>query len=106
MRLSLRILLPAAALPVAFALAAEVTTVSQRGRAFLVQEVEIARGSIVRFTNDDDFTHQIYVNSPSFSYESDEQPPGEAVAVRFPDAGVFEVRCHIHPKMLLRVDVR
>ncbi len=106
MRRSLTVLLPVVILPAAFALAAEVTTVSQRGRAFLVHDVQIARGDTVHFTNDDDFTHQIYVNSPSFNYESEEQPPGQAVDVRFPNAGVFEVRCHIHPKMLLHVDVR
>ncbi|MBV9749431.1 MAG: hypothetical protein JO157_11515 [Acetobacteraceae bacterium] len=99
-------LVPAILLPAALALAAEVVTVSQHGRAFLMRDVHIARGDTVHFTNDDDFTHQIYVSSPSFSYESAEQPPGEAVDVRFPSAGLFEVRCHIHPKMLLHVDVR
>ena len=106
MRLSLTVLLPAALLPAALALATEVATVSQRGRAFLVRDVHIARGDTIQFRNDDDFVHQIYVNSPSFNYESAEQPPGQAVDVRFPNAGVFEVRCHIHPKMLLHVDVR
>ena len=106
MRLSLTVLLPAALLPAALALAAEVATVSQRGRAFLVRDVQIARGDTVHFTNDDDFTHQIYISSPSFNYESAEQDPGQTVDVRFPGAGTFEVRCHIHPKMLLHVDVR
>ncbi len=106
MRLSLTALVPAVLLPAALALAAEVVTVSQHGRAFVVRDVHLAQGDTLRFTNDDDFTHQIYVSSPSFSYESAEQPPGETVDVRFPSAGLFEVRCHIHPKMLLHVDVR
>ena len=105
MRLPLAILC-AAALPATLALAAGIATVSQQGRAFLVHYVQIAPGDTVRFTNNDDFTHQVYVNSPSFTYESAEQEPGQVVDVRFPMAGAFEVRCHIHPKMLLRVDVR
>ena len=105
MRPSLAILV-ATVLPAALALAAEVASVSQKGRAFSVRDVQIAPGSSVRFVNDDEFVHQIYVQSPSFSYESAEQPPGDVVVVRFPVAGTFEVRCHIHPKMLLHADVR
>jgi plastocyanin len=48
----------------------------------------------------------IGVQSPSFAFESAEQPPGDTVDVRFTAAGTFEVRCHIHPKMLLHVDAR
>lgn len=106
MRPSTLILSTALVLPAALALATGVVTVSQKGRAFSTRDVQIAHGDSVRFANDDEFVHQIYTESPSFSYESGEQSPGEAVVVRFPVAGTFEVRCHIHPKMLLRVDVR
>jgi plastocyanin len=99
-------ILLAATLPAAVALAAGVATVSQKNRAFGVHDVQIAQGDTIHFTNDDDFTHQIYVQSPSLTYESEEQDPGQAVDVRFPVPGTFEVRCHIHPKMLLHVDVR
>jgi len=105
MRLSLTVL-AAAALPATLALAASVATVSQKGRAFTVRDVQVARGDTVQVMNDDEFVHQIYVQSPSFTYESDEQEPGKAVGVRFPVAGTFEMRCHIHPKMLLTVNVR
>jgi plastocyanin len=92
--------------PLVAPLAAGIATVSQKGRAFAVRDVQIARGDTVRFENDDEFTHQIYVQSPSFAFESVEQPPGDAVNVRFTAGGTFEVRCHIHPKMLLHVDAR
>jgi plastocyanin len=81
-------------------------TVAQRGRAFAVPGVQIARGDTVRFVNEDTFLHQIFVQSPGFNYESDEQEPGQAVDVRFTNAGTFTVRCHIHPKMALQVDAR
>ena len=40
------------------------------------------------------------------SFDSDEQPPGQTIEVRFPVRGTFPVRCHIHPKMLLTVHVQ
>ena len=86
--------------------AADVVMIVQRGRAFSVATVQLRRGDVLRFNNDDKFNHQIYVNAPSMTFESDEQPPGTSVTVPFPSAGVFEVRCHIHPKMLLQADVR
>jgi plastocyanin len=91
-----------AALP---ALAAAVHTVAQRGRAFAVSAIKIARGDSIRFTNEDEFLHQIYVDSKEMVFDSDEQLPGQTIDVRFPQAGTFPVRCHIHPKMLLTVQV-
>ena len=93
------------ALSVTALIAADSVTVSQQHRAFTIANLSIARGEVVNFSNDDRFRHQIYVESPSFTFESDEQPPGTTVSIRFTKAGLFEVRCHIHPKMLLRVDV-
>ncbi len=87
------------------ALAGE-TTVAQKDRAFATGQIRIRPGDRVHFSNEDDFTHQIYVESPGFSYESDEQEPGRTLDVTFPHAGSYDVRCHIHPKMRLRVDVR
>jgi plastocyanin len=88
------------------AAAANVSLVSQNGRKFSLDALQIMGGDVVRFTNDDKFVHQIYVASPSLSYESNEQPPGTNVEISFSTAGTFDVRCHIHPKMLLKVDVR
>ena len=68
--------------------------------------MQLIRGGTLSVDNEDKFVHQIYVESPAFNYESDEQPPGTNVDVAFPKPGVFEVRCHIHPKMLLHVEVQ
>ena len=95
-----------AALPVAIASAEALTSITQKERAFSVTNATIAAGSTIRFVNDDEFVHQIYVSSPDFSFDSAEQDPGQSLDLRFSVAGTFEVRCHIHPKMLLRVDVR
>ena len=96
----------AALLLVASALyAAAVHRVAQKGRAFSAGQITIARSDTVLFTNDDEFLHQIYVDSRNMSFDSDEQPPGQTIEVNFPRSGTFPVRCHIHPKMLLVVHV-
>jgi plastocyanin len=85
--------------------AAAVHRVAQKGRAFSFSQITIARGESLLFTNDDEFLHQIYVDSRNMSFDSDEQPPGQTIEVNFPRAGTFPIRCHIHPKMLLTVRV-
>lgn len=87
------------------ALGALAHDVLQRGRSFNMAQITIARGESLVFENNDEFLHQIYVNSPALSFESDEQPPGQNVTVTFSASGTFEVHCHIHPKMGLVVNV-
>jgi plastocyanin len=81
-------------------------TIVQSGRAFHPEQIEIKAGDTLRFTNQDEFIHQIYVQSDKMSFDSDEKAPGESVEIRFPATGNFEVRCHIHPKMRLVVQVK
>jgi plastocyanin len=88
------------------ALAAAVHRVAQRGREFAVRTLDIAAGDVVQFTNDDEFLHQIFVAAASFKFDSAEQAPGETIEVTFPNPGVYAVRCHIHPKMLLSITVK
>src|SRR5947199_7140510 len=99
--LPLFLLIPATA----FA-ADEPHTVVQKGRAFRPAEVSINRGESLTFTNNDDFIHQIYVQSPGFSFDTDEKNPGQNITETFTDSGTFVVRCHIHPKMKLVVRVK
>ena len=94
------------ALAATSALAAASYKVAQRGRTFAVSQIAIVQGDTLLFTNDDEFLHQIYVDSSLMSFDSDEQPPGQTISVRFPVRGTFPVRCHIHPKMLLTVQVQ
>ncbi len=89
------------------ALAADAAhTIVQKNRRFTPGEVTINRGESLTFTNDDEFIHQIYVESPDFSFDSDERNPGELITETFTESGTFQVRCHIHPKMRLVVHVR
>jgi len=79
--------------------------VEQFHRTFSLSVIRIARGSAITFSNVDEFDHEVYVDSPNFNYDSFEQSPGDRAVVTFTNAGSFEVRCHIHPKMHLHVDV-
>ena len=85
------------------AFADDAHTIAQQGRSFHPGEVTINRGETLTFTNMDVFIHQIYV--PGL-FDSDERAPGQNVTETFPEAGTFEVRCHIHPKMKLVVHVK
>ena len=80
--------------------------VSQKGRVFQPESIEINVGDTLAIHNDDEFLHHVYIKSPTFNYDSSEQPQGRTVEVKFPVAGDFEVRCGIHPKMLLVVHVK
>lgn len=90
----------------ATAFAASVYHVMQRHRSFSVDEITIRAGDTIAFSNEDEFLHQIYVDSNQMDFDSAEQRPGETISVTFPRAGTFPVRCHIHPKMLLTVHVK
>ena len=80
--------------------------ISQKGRAFMPTHVEIAKGDTLAIHNDDEYIHQVYVDSPSFKFDSGEQDVGQTAEITFPVAGSFQVLCAIHPKMRLDVVVK
>ena len=86
------------------ALASRAVEVAQKGRAFAAQSVHIARGSGVRFANEDNLPHQIYVKGHGVNAASPPRIRGQVIDVAFPQAGAFEVQCGVHPGM--RRDVR
>ena len=52
--------------------AAAAHRIVQKGRAFSLSQITIVRGDTVLITNDDEFLHQIYIDSPNMSFDSDE----------------------------------
>jgi len=78
-------------------------TIQQKNRRFVPAQIDIARGSAITFTNNDEFVHQMYVDG---LFDSDGKRPGETLTENFPRSGTFEVKCHIHPKMKLVVRVK
>ncbi len=101
--------LPSAAAAMVLGIAAnapaDTIEISQKGRTFRPQSVEIKVGDTVRIRNDDEFLHHVYVNAPEFNFDSEEQPPGNTIDVKFTRPGDFNVLCRIHPKMKLTVHV-
>ena len=85
------------------AFADDAHTVVQQGRTFRPGEITINKGEALTFTNKDEFIHQIYVQG---LFDTDEKAPGQNITETFSEAGTFEVRCHIHPKMKLVVHVK
>ena len=81
--------------------------VSQKGRQFHPNELTIKQGDTIQIVNDDgDLRHHAYVHSESFNFDSGDQEPGSKTNITFPVRGDFNVRCAIHPKMLLVVHVK
>ena len=81
--------------------------VSQRGREFRPELLNVKQGDVVRIVNDDgDLSHHAYVASERFNYDSGDQAPGARADIAFTVAGTFNVLCGIHPKMRLVVNVQ
>ena len=95
----------AGAVQVGFAFGTEVI-VSQKDRAFSPNAIELALGDTLSIRNDDQFVHDVLVNSQNFSFDSGEQGIGQNVQIKFPAAGHYRVTCAIHPKMRLEVEVK
>ena len=80
-------------------------TVSQKGRMFSIDRIEIRRGESVTFLNDDTVPHNIVSRSPGNEFDLGSQPTGAATDVTFAVAGEARVICAIHPRMKLTVKV-
>ena len=79
--------------------------VRQSERSFAPVRLTIAKGSVVNFANDEQFTHHAFVDTPQFSADTGDIPPGESRGIAFDKAGTYLVRCAIHPQMKMTVDV-
>jgi cytochrome c peroxidase len=82
------------------------TAVTQKDRAFSLQEVELRAGDVLIMHNDDTRAHNIQVNHPLLTYNSGIQEPGQNARLQFRDPERYLVFCGIHPKMKLWVQVR
>jgi plastocyanin len=102
---ALRLLTIAAIVAIASAAVAADFRVVQRDKKFMVDKVDIRVGDTVRFTNDDEVSHNLYSATPGMQFEVRIQQPGQSDKVTFKKAGVALVQCAIHPQMNLRISV-
>lgn len=86
------------------AFAAE-SRVVQTGKAFEPAAITVKAGDTVTFVNEDFYDHNVYSESPGNVFNLGIQPPGQTNGVVLSTAGTVEVRCRIHPKMKLVVQV-
>lgn len=77
--------------------------IRQRGKRFEPELVAITAGQEVAFPNDDPFFHNVFSPSPTRKFDLGQFPRGEQRAKRFPDVGIVEVFCNIHPEMAATV---
>jgi plastocyanin len=105
MRVSRLLLSLAAAAALAGSAGAEELEVSQRGKSFQPGELKLKVGDTVVFHNDDEITHNIFSRSENAEFNLKMQPPGEDLKYTFDKPGTALIRCAIHPKMKLVVQV-
>ena len=86
--------------------AAETKRISQKGKTFLPETMEMTTADTLRINNDDAFLHHVYVKHPNLTFDSGGRRPGEPVDIQFAKPGSYEVLCEIHPKMKLVVEVK
>ena len=86
---------------------AAVPEIDQVGQKFSETALMVAAGTVVRFVNHDDVTHNISVNdADDDAVDKGLQKPGESIEQLFDKAGKFTIRCSIHPKMKMTVTVK
>jgi cytochrome c peroxidase len=80
-------------------------TVGRKDRRFTPGTVLLKVGEALRIVNDDTRTHNVRIDGPGMSVNSDAQAPGDAVTVGFGRPGHYDAICGIHPEMRLAVTV-
>ncbi len=80
-------------------------TVSQKKRSFDPKLMNAKTGDTVLFVNDDRYAHNLYSKTPGFEFSVRKQMPGDKDAIKLDKRGKFEVRCVIHPRMKMTINV-
>jgi len=77
----------------------QVTTIEQKDRKFVPDLVAITVNERVNFPNNDEFLHNVFSLSGTRKFDLGSFKGGEAKGRTFPEAGVVDVYCNIHPEM-------
>jgi len=75
------------------------------GQQYQPTEIRAAKGDSIRFVNDDNVAHEVFVPTVGFGLDLGKQEPGEEKTITLAKDGSFEVECVFHPGMLLTVTV-
>lgn len=75
------------------------TQVAQKDRKFVPDLVAITVGEHITFPNGDPFLHNVFSQSATRKFDLGSFKRGDAKDKDFPDPGVVDVYCNIHPEM-------
>jgi plastocyanin len=81
------------------------TELRQQNRRFEPQMLVIPVGSMVSFPNSDPIFHNVFSLSSAKKFDLGYYPEGQTRVVRFDEAGVAQVYCHLHPNMYAAIVV-
>jgi plastocyanin len=83
-------------------------TVNQKGLQFSAEQLDIKKGQIVVFVNDDRTTHNVTITGDvnGVSVNGGLQPPGAEFRMPFLKPGTYAISCGIHPKMKMTIIVK
>lgn len=79
--------------------------VSQKKRKYSPKDLTIKTGDTIKVVNDDIFLHHAFVDSENFEFDSGSMEEGDETRITFTDAGEYQIKCAIHPRMNLNVTV-
>ena len=85
---------------------AEDLSITQEDKAFSQKEANIRVGDTISFVNNDKTTHNVYSRSKGHKFDVGAQRPGTSASHTFSVPGKVKVRCAIHPRMKLTVNVK
>jgi len=75
------------------------TEVAQKDRKFVPDLVAITVGEHIQFPNGDSFLHNVFSQSTTRKFDLGSFKRGDRKDKDFPDPGVVDVYCNIHPEM-------
>ena len=82
------------------------TDIDQVGQRFSQPSLRLQRGDKARFLNRDDVTHNISViDGSDNAADQGLQRPGQVIEAVFDKSGRYVVRCSIHPRMRMTIQV-
>jgi plastocyanin len=80
-------------------------TVSQKDWNFEPGLLNAKVGDTVLLVNDDRYAHNLYSETPGFEFNVRKQMPGDTHSIKLDKRGKIEIRCAIHPRMKLTINV-
>jgi len=85
--------------------AAEIT-VTMAGMKYAPAQISASVGDAIRFVNDGDADHNVFVPTAQFATDLGKQQPGQEAVMTIGKAGTFEVECVFHSHMHAVVEVK